>query len=357
MKIRDMPWAPWRLLVIIAAAVFVTETAIMYLFRYILALGELPEVVFDPLMLVAVLTPVLYYFLFKPMSRLIAEQRVAEQRYRTLFEESPDGILIIDPETTKAIECNEMSSVVLGYPREEILNLRIGDYETIETPAETSAHIDRVLIGDHDDYETVIRKKDGTLRDMHITSRGVRLNGRRVFNAIFRDVTDAKAAKRDAMLMAHLLDAATDSVFVHDLGGNFLYVNRSAFEGRGYTKDELMAMNLKTLDAPEYAALIAPRMGELMEKDGMIFESAHLRKDGSLMPVEVHTRVVEYGGKKVVLSIARDITERRRVLKELEDRINELERFQNATMRRELRMKELSDRVRTLEEELKGARG
>jgi diguanylate cyclase (GGDEF)-like protein/PAS domain S-box-containing protein len=72
-----------------------------------------------------------------------------------------------------------------------------------------------------------------------------------------------------------------------------------------------MALNLHAFDVPAYEKLIEPRIKELMEKGESTFESAHLRKDGSIMQVEVHACISDVGGRKVVISVTRDITERK----------------------------------------------
>jgi len=120
-----------------------------------------------------------------------------------------------------------------------------------------------------------------------------------------------KHIEEELKIKAQLLNAATDSIFVHDFDGNFIYVNEAAYKIRGYTRDELMSLNLHELDLPEYAKLIKPRIKELLEKGATIFESAHVCKDRTIMPIEVHARIIESGGKKLVLSIVHDITERK----------------------------------------------
>lgn len=118
--------------------------------------------------------------------------------------------------------------------------------------------------------------------------------------------------EKELELQGLLLDAATDSIFLHDLYGNFIYVNDRACKARGYTKQELLAMNLQQLDSQDYIPLIKPRLRELTEKGEIIIESAHICKNGTVMPVEIHARLIEYQGRQLVLSIIRDITERKR---------------------------------------------
>lgn len=118
-------------------------------------------------------------------------------------------------------------------------------------------------------------------------------------------------------LMMQLLDSTTDSVFLHDFNGNFVYVNEAAYKTRGYTKKELLGMNLHNLDIPKYEKLIESRIKELIEKGECIFESAHFRKDGSQMRVEIHSKIIEYKTKPFVLSYVRDITQREKVENDL----------------------------------------
>lgn len=138
---------------------------------------------------------------------------------------------------------------------------------------------------------------------------------------VVRDITERKRSQEALKLEAQLLDAATDSIFLLDFEGNLIYINEAAYKSRGYTKDELMAMNLKDFDIPEHAKFIGLRMQELMEKGEATFESAHFRKDGSILPLEVHARIIEVGDKKLALSVTRDITERKIAEKSL--RLNE----------------------------------
>ena len=175
-----------------------------------------------------------------------------------------------------------------------------------------------------------------------------------------RTRAEHKRMEKELELKARLLDTTTDSIFLHDLEGNFIYVNEAAYKTGGYTKDEFLKITLRELDTPEYANLIKPRIKELMEKDKVVFESAHFRKDKSIMPIEVNACLIEHGGKKCILSAARDITEYKRAEsalhkseEELKKKFKELEEFYNMAVGRELRMKELKEEINEMKEELK----
>lgn len=155
-----------------------------------------------------------------------------------------------------------------------------------------------------------------------------------------------KLLNEELELKGQILDSATDSIFLHDLQGNFIYLNETAYKSRGYTKDELMGMNLYDLTIPSNAKFIKPRIKELIEKGEITFESANFRKDKSIMHIEVHARVIEYEGKKLILSVVRDISDRKRVEESLKKAYDELER------RVEERTAELSQANEILEQEI-----
>ena len=115
--------------------------------------------------------------------------RSGELRYRTLFEQSPDGILLIDPDTALPIEFNDRAAGQLGYSRDEFARLRISDYEAAETAEETAAHISALLDKGRGSFETRHRTKHGAIRTVLVTVQKIEPSGQPVLHCIFRDVT------------------------------------------------------------------------------------------------------------------------------------------------------------------------
>ncbi len=118
-------------------------------------------------------------------------------------------------------------------------------------------------------------------------------------------------------LKEEILNQVTDSIFLHDFQGNFIYFNDHAFKSLGYSKEELGKLNLRDLDVPEYALIIKSRMNKLKKKGQLLFESAHQHKNGTIIPVEVNARLVKFKGENVILSVARDINDRKMIQSEI----------------------------------------
>ncbi len=147
------------------------------------------------------------------------------------------------------------------------------------------------------------------------------------FVSVFDVITERKRAESELKLKERILDSASDSIFLYDLEGNFLYINEAAYITRWYRKEELLSLGAWALKTPEAAVYQDDVLKELWANGEMVFESEHRRKDGSVMPVEIFARILAVEGRELILSVARDITER----KQAETQVREgLERFHQA---------------------------
>lgn len=114
-----------------------------------------------------------------------------------------------------------------------------------------------------------------------------------------------------------LFNNVSDAVFVHEVSaeaympGRIIEVNDIACRYLGYTREELLQMSVAEIETPEYAPLAADRIKELQRRGDMIFETVHMHRNGALIPVEVSSRLINCDGTSAMLSIARDITNRK----------------------------------------------
>jgi len=166
------------------------------------------------------------------------------------------------------------------------------------------------------------RRKDGVegigratgSADFDRDGRAMRISG------AIQDITEIRRTEeslRESEEKYRLLfDGITDAVYVHyvspDKPGKFIAVNEAACRMLGYTVDEFSQMGIKDIDVPEQAEKI-PAILEKLFRDGYaLFETEHIAKDDRRMPVEVNIRLINFKDTQVVLSVNRDITERKR---------------------------------------------
>ena len=132
----------------------------------------------------------------------------------------------------------------------------------------------------------------------------------------FRNITRRRLAE-EALLESQfryrlIFDNASDAIFIHNFAGRILEVNQVACDRLGYTRDALLQLNLRDIEAPEFAGLLPDRNGLIQRNGSLVFETVHVRRDGVAIPIEANTRPIQYGGGNAFICISRDIAERKR---------------------------------------------
>jgi PAS domain S-box-containing protein len=126
----------------------------------------------------------------------------SEEKYQSLFDNASDAIIIADTETGIIIDANKQAEVLLGRSRDEIIDL---NRARIHPEDKTAYYIDQFsqhVIGKKAiDYNSEIVKKDGTIVPVSISAGILQLNGRKVMQGIFRDITER--AKEEELLKEH----------------------------------------------------------------------------------------------------------------------------------------------------------
>ncbi len=116
-----------------------------------------------------------------------------------------------------------------------------------------------------------------------------------------------------------IFNNASDAIMIHDFQGHFLEVNETACKRLGYTRNELLRMTPMDIDSPEHALLVMQRIGDIQRKGQSVFETVHITSDGKTIPIELNARVIEFNGRPAILSVARDVSERRYAEQALRD--------------------------------------
>lgn len=252
---------------------------------------------------------------------LEAEQR----RYHEVFDLAPDGYLLTDLEGVIG-EANRAAAALLGVRQDFLINKSlllfineaertaleaqvaqwqsIGRVQTARLPAIVRG---RIQLRIHKGASFPADYTISPARDAHGLITGLRW--------ILRDLSESarteQALREREYHYRTLFDNAGDAIFIHNLTGRFLEVNTVACERLGYTREELLQMVPADINAPESAQGMSDHIERLQHESHAFFESMHVRSDGTVIPVEVNSRIVDYEGGPAVLSIVRDITERK----------------------------------------------
>src|ERR1035437_11042775 len=120
-----------------------------------------------------------------------------------------------------------------------------------------------------------------------------------------------------------IFDVAADAMFILDQDGLSLEVNQIAYEQLGYTKAEMVGRAIADFVPAALAAATRDRLANVRKHGYLIYESAMVRKDASVLPMEIGNKVIEHADGNSYYGVARDISERKRLdqaLKESEAR-------------------------------------
>lgn len=209
----------------------------------------------------------------------------AELRFRTLYELSRDGIVIVDPESKRFLEFNEVAHTQLGYSREEFATRVISDIEIVESPEETKQHVDRIMERGWDDFETQHRRKDGAIRDIQVVVQRLTVDGREVLYCTYRDITERKFAERATHLYANIFRHSGEAIMVTDRENRIVAVNPSFTRLTGYDLEDIRGQDPRVLSSGRTPRDTYRAMWNGLEENG--FWQGELwdrRKNGTAYP-------------------------------------------------------------------------
>ena len=289
-------------------------------------------------------------------SKAVGDNRSeGEEGFRKIFDSVKDAILIETPEG-RILDVNRAACEMLGYTREELLAMDVAGIVPPEIAARLPRTIQRKTTEKGVYVESENLRKDGVRIPVEVSSTLIELGGEKRVISILRDLTERKRALnaiRESEEKFHeIFDSVKDAIFIETPEGKIVDVNMATCALIGYTKEELLTMDVADIVPPEIATRLEKYIQKETVEKGVYVESESLRKDGSRIPVEVSNTLVGIGGKKRVVAILRDITERKRAEAELKRYQEHLEEL---VEQRTAELAESEDRLRKIFEFTKDA--
>jgi PAS domain S-box-containing protein len=236
----------------------------------------------------------------------------SEANFRAIIESAPEAIYMFDVQTRRILDCNPYTTEWLGYSRRELIGMGVED---VLGPTATGVDENIRKVLEHGYVriqERQFRTKSGALVDAEVTGTGVEIQGKKCFVALVRDITERK--KIEALLRyKELFQNVIDPVFICHSQGNFLEVNDVACERLKYTHKELLQLSFQDIVRPSQYGVLRS-MGKIIRSgEAVQFELETLTSTGEMIPFELHSRLIEFQRKPAILSVARDLSARKRM--------------------------------------------
>ncbi|MEJ2054489.1 MAG: PAS domain S-box protein, partial [Calditrichaceae bacterium] len=225
-----------------------------------------------------------------------------------------DGFLILN-EKYEHILVNKALCKITGYSRKELISVKPPfPYWPADKTDESTRAFSKILNGQLQDYELILKHKNGRQFPVIINASKIRLPADETVNYFVTivDITNLKNLEEDHLLNQFIIDHASISIFRVGEDAAIQYVNEQACKSLGYTKEELCSMSIFDID-PVIKKDQWPDFEEFIKnKKSNTLESIHKRKDGSTFPVYITADYLKYHDKNYSISFTQDISERKK---------------------------------------------
>ncbi len=261
----------------------------------------------------------------------------SERRLREITSVLAEGVYVVDADD-RVVFMNPAAERLLGWSVDDLMGKSAHALFHHSRPDGTEVSLDdcpvhqAVAVGR--DFQSPVEhfaRGDGSWLPVSLNAAPIVRAGEVVGSvAAFHDITkrleyQRSLADRERRYRA-LFNGSSDAIFVYPLAeggraGRFVEVNDVACTRLGYLREELLAMTADDIGeaGPDRAAIDASLRGE----GRALFETVHVARDGGRIPVEVNAHLITLDDREMVLSVARDITER----KQAQERIRHLAHY------------------------------
>lgn len=250
---------------------------------------------------------------------------VNKKMLQAMFAEATIGIIVVDKEG-KIVQVNPFLEKLFAYGKGELISQPI---ETLIPNSFQARHVEHrkryhqnpIPRSMGANLELEGKRKDGSRFSIEISLSHIDIDGERFAIAYASDCTTQqdmvkklKEAKKISDDVSNIVEDSLSEIFIFDGETmNFIQVNKGARQNIGYTLEEMRTMTpieIKPfIDEKDFLELIQPlKSGKI---DELLFETSHIRKDGSIYPVEVHLQYSRLGAQPVFVAFISDVTQRK----------------------------------------------
>jgi PAS domain S-box-containing protein len=246
--------------------------------------------------------------------RIIAQEamRTSEERFRLLFDNSIDGILVTRPDGS-IDSANSAACRIFGATEEEIIALGRNGVVNTEDPRLSAALRERDFTGTFSG-ELSLKRKDGSIFPGEIsTSLYNDTKGNLISSMSIRDISERKEAEKQIALLAHTLKSIIECVSVTDMNNTILFVNAAFLETYGFAEEEIVGNDISLIRSVHQPSESVGGILSATLAGGWSGELLNRKKNGEEFPVSLSTSCVrdENGNAVALVGVATDITERR----------------------------------------------
>ena len=251
-----------------------------------------------------------------------------ELKYRLLFENANDAIFIMDKDIF--IDCNDKTLEIFKCKREQIIGKPPYLFSPEKQPGGENSkslakkRINEAILKGKNTFEWKHKRCSGDEFYAEVSLNVFELRGKTIIQAIVRDINERKQGeillKQSEEKFRNIFSSSSDVIMILNENSVVIEVNESIEKNLGYTINEFKGKTPNDYIAAEERKDVEERIRKMIIGEKVpIKELAMISKSGKIIPFEVNSKLINYMGKKAILSVLRNIEERR----EMEQRIFE----------------------------------
>jgi PAS domain S-box-containing protein len=256
-------------------------------------------------------------------------QRISEERFRDLFDQSPIPVSIFSPDG-RCLYYNKALQDRFGVVAEQLAGYNAMQDEQI-TDAGLMPYVRKAFTGEATSIPLMsfVSATSGNRYWLRAFAYPARDEAGVVTEvvSVFEDVTEQKEVEdslrnKEAQYRA-IFESTTDGLVINDMDGTVVEVNPAFCEMHGYTREELLGISPLEFIHPDYHSILGEYIETIRAGGSFQRHAVDLHKDGTPFHVEVHGSTFIFNGRPHILGVVRDITERVHSYTMLEERVEE----------------------------------
>lgn len=244
----------------------------------------------------------------------------AEERYKSLFENSLAVMLILDPDKGQIIDANSAACRFYGWDLKTLRNMNITDINTLSWD-DIKLEMSNSIAEKRNYFLFKHKRFNQPTVDVEVYSGPISFKGKTFLYSIVHDISSRsealKSLKESENRFRMLVENAPDSIHIQ-IDGKFAFINNATLRlFNAKSEDEIIGKNIIDIIHPDYKENVSKKINELNaskdDKSILLMEEVYIKLDGSPVNVEVVAVPINYEGKDGALVFVRDITNRKKL--------------------------------------------
>lgn len=258
------------------------------------------------------------------LEREVVEHRLSEERLRTIFQTSPDAVVISRVEDGLVLEVNEGFTQMTGYSRSDAIGYTSVDLQLWHNQEERQKMLNALTShGFVENFELELQRRDGSLTTVLLSARYIDFEGEQQLLSVVRDIGDWKETRARLHLLSNAVEQTGEGISITSLAGTILFTNKAFAAMHSYQVEEIVGRHISVLHRAEQMPGVESALRCTVQHGEFAGEVMHARRNGSIFPGLIHFSLLrdEKDASIGIIGTLRDISE----LKTAEARLLESE--------------------------------